>query len=327
VLRIDFAPADLGDLRFAHSPMVEVVASTFALNEPDRFWMYAAWRARVRPLLAGAGLETFLAVVSAPTCAVPDFLSPVPASARPTLAADLRVIAATPLDRVAAEVAGVWAGHDAPPEAARFATDPAGGLALLVDQTRRYFELALAPSWPRLRATVEADIAGRARAATEHGPGRLLAGLHPRLDWDGSAIRIAYADKERHGALDGHPLALLPTAFAGPLVYTMSDGPGGRAVWYAPRGYGDLWDRAAAAAAVPSAALANLLGPSRAAVLTLLATPHSTGEVAVALGLAPATASHHLTTLRDAGLVAGERVGRRLRYVRTGLGEQLGGAA
>jgi DNA-binding transcriptional ArsR family regulator len=58
-------------------------------------------------------------------------------------------------------------------------------------------------------------------------------------------------------------------------------------------------------------------------VLTLLAAPHSTGEVASVLGLATATASHHLTTLRDAGLVAGDRMGRRLRYRRTGLGEEV----
>jgi DNA-binding transcriptional ArsR family regulator len=51
--------------------------------------------------------------------------------------------------------------------------------------------------------------------------------------------------------------------------------------------------------------------------------PASTGEVAAALALAPATASHHLTTLRDGGLVAAERSGRLLRYRRTGLGEQL----
>ncbi|WP_182908488.1 helix-turn-helix transcriptional regulator [Microbispora sp. H13382] len=73
------------------------------------------------------------------------------------------------------------------------------------------------------------------------------------------------------------------------------------------------------------AALAALLGSTRAAMLALLAEPSSMGEVAAALRLAPATASHHLTTLRDAGLVSGEREGRRLRYRRTGLGEQLAG--
>jgi DNA-binding transcriptional ArsR family regulator len=94
----------------------------------------------------------------------------------------------------------------------------------------------------------------------------------------------------------------------------------GRALWYAPRGYGNLWSSPEVR---PGAALSALLGPSRAAVLTLLAAPSSTGEVADRLGLAPATASHHLTTLRDAGLVAAERAGRRLLYQRTRLGDQL----
>jgi hypothetical protein len=316
VIRIEFPPADLAGLRFAHSPMVEVVASGFALSQPQRHWMYSAWRARVRPRLAG--VDTFLTLLRGPTCYVPDFLTPVPAIARPSLDDELRTIAATPLDRVAAEVAAAWAGHRAPPEVARFETDPAGALAELIAQVRRYFRLAIAPIWPRLRATAEGEIAHRALAAAEHGPRALLAGLHPKLRWDGSALLLGYA-KRQDWAHDGSPLALMPAAFAGPMVYTTTGTPSGRALWYPPRGYADIWSSPGG----PSTALAALLGPTRAAVLTLLAVPCSTGEVAEALRLAPATASHHLTTLRDAGLVVGQRTGRRLRYLRTGLGEQL----
>jgi DNA-binding transcriptional ArsR family regulator len=301
--------------------MVEVVTSAFVLTRPAKNWMYESWRASVGPLVAGARLRTFLAMVSGP-CYVPDFLTPVPATARPSLADELRVVAATPLDWVAEQVDAAWAGHPAPAEIERFATDPAGGLAELVGQIRRYFELAVAPAWPRLRAAVEGEIASRALAASERGPRALFVGLHPKLDWDGSALRLASA-KSRDWDLGGHPLALLPAGFAGPTVHTMTESPDGRALWYPPRGYGRLWDQPQQVE--PSAALAALLGPTRAAVLTLLAVPSSTGEVATALSLAPATASHHLTTLRDAGLVVGERVGRRLRYLRTGLGEQLGG--
>ncbi|MGW0433568.1 ArsR/SmtB family transcription factor [Micromonospora sp. NPDC003197] len=328
---IEFAPADLVGLRLAHSPLVEVVTSGFVLNRPRESWLYGSWSGRVRPLLAGAGLCTFLAVISGPTCYVPDFLTPVPATARPSLAEELRVVAATPLDRVAAEVAAGWAGHPAPPEIRRFGTDPAGGLAELVRQVRRYFELAVAPVWPRLRAAAEGEIARRARLAAERGPQALLADLHPKLDWDGSALRLANG-KPGHWSLDGQPLTLLPAGFAGPRVYPMTAGPAGRALWYPPRGYGQLWAQAAPsepsavrALSEPSAALAALLGSTRAGVLTLLAVPASTGEVATSLKLSPATASHHLTTLRDAGLVVGERVGRRLRYRRTALGEQLSG--
>ncbi|GHH82809.1 transcriptional regulator [Streptomyces sulfonofaciens] len=320
MLRIAFTAADLTRVRLAHSPMVEVVTSSFALNQPDRFRMYGSWRTRVRPLVARAGLETMLAVVCGPACYVPDFLTPVPATARPSLEEEVRVLAATPLDQVAAEVATAWAGHPAPPQIARFATDPAGGLAELIQQIRRYFRLAIAPIWPRVRAVAEAEIAQRARTAAELGPRALLEDLHPQLDWDGAALRLAHA-KSRDWELDGHPLALLPAGFAGPLVHTMTEAPTGRALWYPPRGYGRLLGPGRQGE--PGSALAALLGPTRAAVLTLLAAPGTTGEVAAALELAPATASHHLTILRNAGLVAAERIGRRLRYLRTPLGEQL----
>ncbi|GIG89397.1 ArsR/SmtB family transcription factor [Plantactinospora endophytica] len=340
MLRIEFAPADLVRLRFAHSPMVEVVTSLFVLNRPDRFWMYDGWRRSVGPALAGTPLPTLRALAAAPSCEVPDFLTPVPSGARPTLDEELRVIADTPLELVAEEAYRSWAGWPAPPEVARFDTDPAGALAELVREIRQYFTLAIAPFWPRLRAAAEGEIARRALTAAERGPRALVRGLHPGLDWDGTALLLGSA-KERRGSLDGHPLALLPAAFAGSRVYSMTEAPTGRALWYAPRGYGRLWDspvpRGSAADPAtpvgslsgplpvePPPALAALLGPTRAAVLTLLAVPHSTGEVADTLRLAPATASHHLTTLRDAGLVVGERFGRRLRYLRTGLGEQLG---
>jgi hypothetical protein len=326
MIRLAFAPADLAVVRFAHSPMAEVIASSVALTKPDQFWMYASWRAQVRPVLAAAGLRTFLAVAARPRGWVPDFLTPVPATARPLLRDELATIAATPLDRVAAEVAYAWRGiSDVPPVVTRFDRDPAGGLAVLLREIRQYFELALAPYWPRLRAAAEAEISHRARAAAEHGPRALVRDLHPTLTWDEKTLSIGYGDHDVNFGLDGHGLALMPSGFAGPKVFAMTETTQGRSLWYPPRGYGALWD--STARAEPTSALAALLGPTRAAVLTLLEVPHSTGEVAAALGLAAATASHHLTTLRDAGLIAGSRVGRKLAYQRTGLGEQLGGGA
>ena len=320
MIRIELAPADLLRLRFAHSPMAEVVASCLALRSRSARLVPASWRARAEPLLRG--LTTLRPLVPGPSGYVPDFLTPAPPVTRPTLEQELRVVAATPLDRVASEVERAWAGHRAPPETERFATDPAGALAVTVREIRRYFSTAIAPSWPRLRALAEGEVTRRGLLAAERGPGALLTDLHPRLDWDGGALRLAY-DKDGEFGLDGHPLTLLPTGFTGPHVYTMTGTPSGRALWYAPRGHGRLWDRPAPAE--PPAALAALLGPTRAAVLALLAEPAGTGEVAAALRLAPATASHHLTTLRDAGLITGERDGRRLPYRRTGLGEQLAG--
>jgi Helix-turn-helix domain len=313
VIRLEFGVGDLAGLRFAHSPMAEVVASVFAMRDP----FFASWQARAAPVLAG--LPTLRAVV---TGYAPDFLTPVPSHVRPSLDDELRIIAATPLDQVAAEVLAAYPGGDGPPQILRFGRDPAAGLALLTREIRHYFATAIAPVWPRLRTVAETEIAVRARSATERGPRALVTALHPQLDWDGSALLIGYADKHAHWGLDGHRLALLPTGFAGSHVYAMAGTPMGRSLWYAPRGYGSVWEPERTVAE-PAVALSALLGPTRAAVLTLLAVPHSTGEVAGVLGMAAATASHHLTTLRDAGLVSGERVGRRVRYGRTGLGDQL----
>jgi DNA-binding transcriptional ArsR family regulator len=310
VKRLELEPADLLGIRFAHSPMVEVVTSTFALRRP--LWMYDRWRTTVAPRVAG--LTAFWAVLATPTCTVPDFLTPVPPVPRPTLDDELGVIAATPLDRVAGELTAAGIAF----------RDPAATLSTLVRQIRRYFDLAVAPLWPRLRATADGEIAYRALTAAEQGPRSLLSDLHPRLRWDDTALQLDYLKDGHHHpwSLDGHPLALLPTGFAGPTAWIM-DAPDGRALWYPPRAYGTLWSSRPS----PPGALATLLGATRAAVLALLEVPSSTGDVAAALGLAPATASHHLTALRDAGLITATRVGRRLHYRRTDLGTRLTAAA
>ncbi|WP_436533974.1 ArsR/SmtB family transcription factor [Actinoplanes sp. HUAS TT8] len=295
----EFGAADLAGLRFAHSPMAEVVASAFALRAG---WVSPAWTGRVSGALGR--WPTLRAVLFGPGGYAPDFLTPVPSVARPRLVDELSVIAATPLDRVVAE-------------APLLAGDPAAGLQTLITEIRGYSEVAIAPLWPRLRGFAEGEIAGRMRVAASQSPRVMIAGLHPRLGWDGSALLIKYPDKSGQWA-SGERMTFLPTGFAGPDVYAMTTG---RSLWYAPRGYGELWSPAPK----PSAVLTGLLGPTRAAVLTLVAVPASTGEVAGRLGLAPATASHHLTTLRDAGLVAASRAGRRVLYQRTHLGDQVSG--
>jgi biotin operon repressor len=311
VIRFEFGAADLAGLRFAHSPMAEVVASLFARRSAS--WRYASWPATVTL----DGLPMLRAVADGPLGYAPDFLTPVPPVTRPGLEDELRVIAGTPPRTAVAQVLAGWTGHRPPPEITAFAAAPGTGLAVLTSETRRYFAAAIAPLWPRLRALADAEIAARGRAGAERGPRMLVDALHPRLGWDGSALLLRYPHKTGEWSLEGADLTLLPTGFAGDEVFAVRTG--GQALWYAPRGHGTLWG------APPPVrdALAALLGPTRAAVLTLLAAPHSTGEVAAAIGLAAATASHHLTTLRDAGLIAADRDGRRLRYRRTALGERL----
>jgi DNA-binding transcriptional ArsR family regulator len=306
VKRLELTPDDLLRLRFAHSPMAEIVTSALAVR--DGSWQYTRWRSKLGR--KADDLDVFWRVITTADGSVPDFLTPVPRTARPTLEAELATIAATPPDRVAEELSGAGIAVD----------DPAALLPTLLSQIRRYFRLALADLWPRLRAAADNEIAHRTSTAAFPGPQSLLAGLHPRVRWNPEALQLDYLKDADYPpwSLDGHPLFLLPTAFTGAKVWTMDSGPD-RALWYPPRALGALF----AAAPPPAEPLAALLGTTRAAVLTLLSTPSSTGDVAERLGLAPATASHHLTALRDAGLIVAARTGRRLNYRHTDLGERL----
>jgi DNA-binding transcriptional ArsR family regulator len=90
---------------------------------------------------------------------------------------------------------------------------------------------------------------------------------------------------------------------------------------YPARGIATLWEKGARA---PDG-LVRPLGATRATVLADLDAPRSTADVAQRLSIRPAGASHHLTTLRDAGLTTARREGRTVLYVRTPTGDALAG--
>ncbi|WP_327713254.1 ArsR family transcriptional regulator (plasmid) [Streptomyces sp. NBC_00464] len=77
-------------------------------------------------------------------------------------------------------------------------------------------------------------------------------------------------------------------------------------------------------------ALAALLGPTRAAVLLIVADrPDSTTTaLAEGIGVSAATISHHTTVLRSSGLITTRRSGGGVHHALAALGEiLLGGIA
>ena len=91
-------------------------------------------------------------------------------------------------------------------------------------------------------------------------------------------------------------------------------------MFYPARGVTAGWARDSAEL---EESLGALLGPVRSGILMRAHIARTTSQVAVDAGIAVSTASHHLTTLRNAGLATAERAGRRLLYQRTPLGDEL----
>jgi DNA-binding transcriptional ArsR family regulator len=113
----------------------------------------------------------------------------------------------------------------------------------------------------------------------------------------------------------------MPTAFHGPApkVAAIVDEPWLPTIAYPVRGIAELWRTPAGS----PAALARVLGRTRALVLTSLDEPLSTTTLAALMELSPAGVSRHLLALRDAGLVSTTRHGHEVRYDRTTLGSAL----
>jgi hypothetical protein len=318
VVRFVFAVEDLARTRFAISPISELTHSLLALRDPSHAALHLPWLRTLSGRLDGLALER--AVLLTPGRGyTADFLAPPPAGPLGSIADDLAALRATPTARIRDELT-LFASQHPRADVSAWLEHPRRELRRLADVFEAYWERAVEPVWPRIRAFLDADIAYRARRLATGGPDALFADLNEVVTWTPPHLDVAVPRHEATFELGGQGLVLMPSAFSA-LTRVVDRAPWRPTVIYPARGIATLWEEPDA---VPDG-LARLLGASRAAVLADAGAPRSTTELAERLDLSPATASHHLTALRDAGLVTGRREGRAVLYVRTPLGDALVG--
>src|SRR4051794_16648593 len=321
MVTLRLGPEDVANLRFAISPLMELHASVRALEHPEAQSLHLPWVAATRARVGDVDLA-LLQALPPRRAYTPDFVDPPPRSALEEFEDELEVMLATPPERVRFELRRAYDGRAVPPALEPLLRDPARELPALADLFRAYWERALAPHWPRIRALLEGDILHRARRLADGGAQALFADIHPEVSFAEGTLRIDMP-YEAGADLDGRGMVFVPSAFTWPRPAAAVEPPYAPFLVYPARGVGALWEPERPA---PPEALAALLGARRASVLAALHAPRSTTELARSLDLSPGSVSQHLGVLRGAGLVNAHRVGRSVLYVRSPTGEQLQGS-
>ena len=320
-ISLGFGPADLARCRFAVSPAFETLSAIRDATGSQGPGAHGRWLESLRGALPELGLEPIV-LLQPRRGYTPDFLAPPPTAPVGDFDAELTRIAATPAPVVRREIE--LALRDTPgaadtPTGRLLLGDPAEVLSLLTQLIRGAWEALVAPHWPRVRAVLEADVAYQSRRLAEGGLDTLFADLHPTVHWTGDTL-IRDPGGDEHHDLDGRGLILMPSVFKWDEVIIITDAPWQPTLVYPARGLGNAFEPRRG---TPAAALTKLVGRTRAHLLTGLEEPASTSRLAHRHALALGTVSEHLTVLREAGMVVGERHRHEIRYRRTELGDRV----
>ncbi|MFE3635023.1 ArsR/SmtB family transcription factor [Streptomyces sp. NPDC059168] len=320
--------AGLARSRFAVSPLHEVVATLLPWGmhpAPDA----DPWVARARRVLRRAQLPLLSELALDAGGYVPDFLSPHPVEPSPGIEDELERVRRTPPERVLDELRALrdgrprngLAGCELPAGVRRsMARGGAHVARQAAEELRRYWELAFAPHWEAAKSTLDAEVDRCAGVLARQGAAALFNSLHPCIRWADGTLRV----ESRYRITLPVPLVVVVPSLVAPQPAVSVDPTrdGARP----PMLVHPVRDRALAdtlTPAAPTTETAQLLGPTRAALLAALARPTSTAQLAARHFLSPATVSYHLGVLHRAGLVTRTRSGRSVLYRRTPSGSRL----
>jgi DNA-binding transcriptional ArsR family regulator len=279
-----------------------------SLPVPPHLTTWAArTRAAVRPIMG-----PYLELCSVPRWA-PDFLTPT--SSAGDFQAALEQVLTTPTASIKAQLQPRIDSGDLPARTADLASGDPAALRRLRSAMEAFHAIAVAPYWTEMVSAVHTDRAARGLTLVDQGIDRVLHTLSPYLAWKSSVLSY-----ECPGGDDiviapaGRGVTLVPSYLA-PVPNFMNE-PSSPVVLHYPieKRPPELTFRKP---------LSDLLGRTRAGVLSAAAGGRSTSEVAESLGISAGSASQHAAVLRSAGLITTHRTGQSVQHLLTPLGNAL----
>ncbi|MGW5424287.1 ArsR/SmtB family transcription factor [Streptomyces sp. NPDC003943] len=305
MLRIHFTGEDLARIRIASGPdpMWELLISLHRLRRRDAGVLFGPWLRESLPRVPSA--TRLLTALAPPVGYAADFLTP---AVEGGLAERMEALRATPLRQVQrdlSEFARQNGSRRLPSWSRELATGKPEGLGRLADAASAYFDTVLAPFWERIRVQACRDRSRRSAVLAEGGWDAVLSTIHTSAHWEYPVLRLDFpVDQDLH--LDGRGLLLQPSFFARYAPTTLAD-PTLPPVLVHPIEH-DAWWATPESTPAGGRALAALIGPTRAILLSALADGiATTGELARRAGTTAPNASRHITALREAALVSSLR--------------------
>lgn len=324
VLPLDVA--ELAATRFATSPLAETIRALQLLARPNPPSVNLPWLRWARTEIARRPLsvERVWPLVVNGLPYYPEFFIPAPESPRPSFADELARLAATPADAVRASLRRVFADGPWPPSALELDRRPE--FTAVTRELKECHDRLVAPHWPRISATHDADIAYRTALLAGGGARQLFRDMHPGLSWAAGVLTLADSDTGRTDyqvSKGAEGLVLMPTVFGWP-DYSLSRATSTQTIlMYPVRGAATVWNTLTDPGSDSGTPAEHLLGGTRARVLAALQSPMTTTALARELGVSPSAVSQHLSFLYRGSLLTRQRSGRAVLYQTSELGIAL----
>jgi len=343
-LRIDVTGLPPERMRFAASPLAELIAMLHALAATEHHPQLLGWaadlRARLRPELSERLQEADFLWRSSRA----DFL--LPAEPRQSLARELddvdriddetyvtsalvttcgsnRVFFdASPLTDAGARESALdraqAGGAVQEAFAQRLLADPSATRARVRETLEQCAEAFFDAAWPGLAARITGDARVKTDLRERKGIGPALAAVSTAIvlteTTDGECIVV---DKLQDNATSarGQGITFIPSVFGSPHLLTVHAAGWRPVVQYPVTADAPQASDPAVALETVERRLQALAHPVRLRLArTLARSPHTTGELAQAWHLTSPEVSRHLAVLRKAGLLTAHRHGRYVHY-------------